>query len=365
MTERPSNWQLWAMRLCLVAAFAGSCGVFALSQSHYARAAILPSSNACQYHMQTQLPAETRVIAIGSSRAREAIDPGDLANALDLERSQIANLAHSSVALGYDYGVIASLARKQDLDLVLFEVIARSSEMEKEERKIDPATEPPILGLSMGPARGSYALGTSFNDQAQRAFTDAPNTALAISDLMTLTANRISDTLALLRKKRIFPRLFQHDSSIDASRAQICALKTSRDDSGLTDKQRALRRQKIDQYRATFASWDDPAPLGYITDPVRAFDHATIEDMVALGDAHNFVPIFFFLPGIDVPVDSDLAPAFADRFDAPLLIPSPEVRKVLSRNGYYDNAHLNLQGGAVFANWLADELQSLGVDLDG
>ncbi|MEL6417078.1 MAG: hypothetical protein AAFQ55_00480 [Pseudomonadota bacterium] len=353
----------WIVRLALAAAFIGSILLLVISNSSLSRAAILVHSNACQYRLQTQLPESTRIAVIGSSRAREAIDPADLHTALGLEPDAVVNLAHPQIAPGYDYGVISAMTRHYDFDIVLTEVLARSGALEAAERAIDAGPNRPTLDLSIGPARKAFVLGVSLQDQALRVFRDAPNTALALSDMFSLVSNRITSTIALISVRRIYPHLFRPFKQIDQSRPMLCALKYSRDASLLSADIRQQQQAKIDAYRDTFGTggWVDPAPLGYLTEDAYAFDRASFRDVAELGERRGFAPVFFYVPGVDVPVSPDLADAFFDMFGAVLLIPPPELRRQLADGGYYDNAHLNAKGGKLFADWIAGELRRRGL----
>ena len=348
----------WAARIILALACAGAVAVLALPNSRLVRIASLVHSESCQLDLQANLPARTQVAAIGSSRTREAMDPAYLSQRLGLGADGVVNLGHPQMAPAYDYGTIAALSRDHAFDLVLVEVLARSDALAAAERTIDTGPDLIAARLSSGPVRDSFITGLSFADQAARVFREAPSVALGLSDFLTLTAKRITTTLALLRTGEIYPRLYRTNPLNDPDRKMICTLRSSRDASGLTAEQRQVRQDKIDGYRALFQTdgWADPDPMGFLTQASSAVDRTTLREMIALSKKRGFALAFFYVPGTHVPVDPGLAPAFEQAFGTPLLIPPAALRAQLDEGGYFDNAHLNEAGSHHLIDWLAGQI---------
>jgi hypothetical protein len=361
VTQR--SWPAWTV-LCL--AFAVSVGVFALSNSKLTRIAALAHSEACQLALQTSLSARTRIAAIGSSRTRVALNPAYLSQLLGLGPEGVVNLGRPGIDPAYYYGTIADLSGDHSFDLVMVEVLAGSDALTEAEATVDPRPAQFLVDLSAGAVRPSFMTGIGTHDQARRLLYDAPNVAVGLSDFFTVTADRITTTLALVRREEIYPKLYVTTSNIDPDAKMVCALRHSRDDAVLSPERRQRRQDKIDGYRALFETegWVDPDPFGFLTQDSSAVDRATLREMIALSDARGFALVFYYLPGTYVPVSPELAPAFEAQFGVPLLIAPPALRAQLDEGQfYYDNSHLTTAGSHMFLDWLATQIDDFLVEV--
>lgn len=355
--------QTWIVRLLLALAFCAALTIFWVSHSALARVAILPHSSACLYGLEARLGPDTQLAVIGSSRMREAVDPPLLQKALGWPDRSVVNLSHPTVAPAYDFATLKAITATDPIDIAIVEVIARSDALRAAERSVDPAPDRVAADLAMGQVRQDYVMSLSLLDHVRRAVREAPNLTLALSDALDVTSKRITTTLALAKTGKLYPGMFRSERTIDKTRDTICALKTSRDTQLLRPDQVATQQAKIDGYRTLFKTkaWQDPAPLGFLTDPGSRHNRYAYDDIVALGVQRGFKVVFLYVPGVFVPVSPDLPAAFEDRFGAPLLVPPQALHATLSTGGYYDNAHLNEAGSARLVDWLADALRGQGI----
>lgn len=328
----------------------------------------MPGSNACFLRLYTTLPPEARIAFIGSSRIRRGVQVDVVSKALDLPPAGVMNLGHPTDSLPLDYALMNRLTRDHPLDVIVFEVQARSAALEDAEYGLLPRDYAPIR-LSSGEVKLKYVLGAPVRDQARLVFAVADNRLLAAWDFSRLYAERIRQfipSVVTQVKQAVLgapqqPQGAPHPATPrirNEKRAQDCfqARWDAPTETAQHGDAKALRKKRL--YRDFFPGWQDPAPLGFLTDDRFDIERAVIRDMIALAERRGATPVFLYVPSMHVPVTPDLATAFARDFGVSLLVPPPALHAALAaERQYYDNSHLNTAGRARFSAWLADQLR--------
>jgi hypothetical protein len=350
-----------AVRAVLALAFLASLGVLWVMTSPIGRSSAISNSQNCYRALHYAPPAEAEVLVTGSSRIRRGLIPEVLAEHFGLGPNGVVNLGHPVASLAYDYAIVEELTRDRPIRLVLFEVMPRSPALERRERELDPGV---IRDFHLIDASFNrlYVLGSSPGDQVQRLARAAGSGIQGSWNILRILSERVGNITTLIATRDV-RKVFRVSPSMDKDRKVICML-----DHWIRPDDRhqlgAERDRKIKGlYRDAF-DMDRPEPVynhtDFFTSDYNAMDRGVIEDMITLGEARGYRPVFFYLPSIHLPVDpEDISRRFEARFGHPILIPDPETRRLFETDGFYDSSHLNNKGRAIFTDWLRERLASM------
>lgn len=328
------------------------------------------SWDTCFVRMWTDLPEEAKIVFIGSSRMRRGLQVDVISDTLGMPETGVINLGHPSPSMPLDLSIMDRLSAAHPLKVIVFEVLPRSPALRGLERSIDPGNTPVDPPLSFGVVNARYLLGADLSSIAQLILDHTDNRLLAYWQVARMWSARISYTIPkvpevvwIQASSWIRPLLDPNYKGIfDPNRLQDCMnlAWTDRSDQAQNGTRKG-RKLKAD-YRAAFDGWEDPDPLGFFDAEATFLDRAMINKMTRLARERSSIPIFFYLPGIAVPVDPDLTKTFEATYGVPLWIPPPELRTELENGGFYDNSHLNNRGRDLLSIWLAAQLSKVSLD---
>ncbi|MEL6521317.1 MAG: hypothetical protein AAFQ66_10155 [Pseudomonadota bacterium] len=350
------------MRIFLILSFSAALAFIVIAGSSYGRAVGLDEDRYCLRSLYVAARPDAEIIFIGSSRIRRGVEPDILTDALNLPQGAVVNLAHPTVSLPLDYATIRDVTNRADPKVVVFGVVPTGPDLHAAERAIDPRPSAPFdLALSSGKVKQRYVLASSFRDQIRRAYSSADSIILGSWDAARLVANRMQNFVPAVLRGDILRALIPTKGNAYYPRDYDCMVKAWNDPDDKAQHGRPQHRERREGYLAFFGSlaepaWEDPTPLGFLDAPERSFERSVIHDLVALGKDRNFTPVFYYMPGINVPIDPRLPEAFEAEFGAPLLVLHNDLRVQLADGHYFDNVHLNTKGRERVTPWLATAL---------
>ncbi|WP_422365846.1 hypothetical protein [Pelagibius sp.] len=356
------------MAVLLGAAAVLAVGLLIVFDSLAVRASGLGHSQHCLHGLLTGAAREAKVLVIGSSRTRQAIDPSQLARFWRLPESAVVSLAHPGRSFRLDAHWVELLTREKGIELVIMEAQVGSAATRRLEQRIDPARlERHDLQLASGRYREFYATAASYRDLLGSVAESSQTALLQAYDSSRLLLRKLDRSTKLLATRQVQKTLYRPDPAIDYSRRNICFLASGND----PDRQNGTPRQQEKKrlfaeafHAANPDGWAAAAPDApdFLLDPERAPDRLVFGRLAELSQERGFALAYVYMPSIFVPPPDD---AFAARFErslnAPLFLPPRGLLADLQADGYYDNSHLNLKGIRQFTDWLSDAMRARGV----
>lgn len=362
----------WVTRSFLIAMFAGGLLALGLTMVPFGRATGYGNSGRCMSALTASPPSGVNSIIIGSSRTRRGIGPERLERLLGLAPHSFANLGHPSMSPAYDYATIDRLTKNRKFRYVLIEIRPYGPAQRRMELELDP-TQLNEVKLAGGNFDSMFLLSTGYREQMGLAGRLAEGPVAAGWNRVQLFLQRIGMQLSLfVRPKFLKEHVVKTLKNPHPERAEghdgrntICFLKkwaSPTEEAQHGDKRaRALRETfarnfKLDRMAA------NESPMSYFTAPETAPERTMVEEIRRLGEERGFRPVFFYLPAVQFPAsEEEVTYAFERRFGVPLLIPDRATRTMLEDGGYWDNAHLNTSGRAIFTDWIAAQVKARGI----
>lgn len=307
------------------------------------RAAIFPDNRYCFHRLYSGLPDEARVLLIGSSRIWLGLDPDQLAEALDLPRNAVINLAHTHRDYDFDRLVIEDLTRNTQIDLVLFDTLPPPEGR-------NPIGSELVVGKRLFGAY--YVNGSSYADLFGELAEAPRGLAVRLHDMLRALQYRHQRMVPLLVGGRVWQTLSMPESDWDRDRQNICWNREWDEKHRVFDPERRVRRSDIP---ADSASFETEKP-----------DHqrfrAAHEDMIALAERNSFRAAFLFAPAWRSGAPgADFVTEIEAGFGVPYLAPPEEMIAGLKATSYGDSAHLNRDGRTIFTAWLAEAIKDEGL----
>lgn len=349
---------------------AGLCAAAVVGFTYSSKGGVLAlSRGSCFVRLWHDLPGDTEIVFTGSSRIQRGVQVDMISEALGLGPTGAVNLAHPNAALPLDYALLERLTEDHAPRVVVVGVQPRSQALHDLELSIDPSAPDVRPPLSFGTVNPRYLLGADMGHITRLVFEQTDNDLLALWQAARMWSARLSYTVPQmtqafknLLKEQLNARDPAHPRfslNYEPGRRQDCReadwFDPSEDRQHGSPQALALK----EGYRAAFAGWQDPDPLGFFEVDSAPLDHAMIEQVVALSQARGWDLYFLYLPALSVPADGPaLSARFAETFGAPLLVPPPELRAQFADGGYFDHSHLNMTGGAQLSAWLAERLST-------
>ncbi len=361
----------------LMAAVLAAAAVMAVSlllvfDSLAVRASGLGHSQHCLHGLLTGAAREAKVLVIGSSRTRQAIDPSQLARFWGLPESAVVSLAHPGRSFRLDAHWVELLTRETGIDLVIMEAQVGSAATRRLEQRIDPARlERHDLELASGRYREFYATAASYGDILGSVAESSQTVLLQAYDSSRLLLRKLDRSTKLLATRQVLKTLSRPDPAIDYSRRNICFLASGSDPERQAGTPRQQEKKRLFEEAFRIANpngWAvaPPDAPDFLQDPERAPDRRVFSRLAELSQARGFALAYVYIPSIFVP-PPDVA--FAARFErslkAPLFLPPRGLLAELQSDGYYDNSHLNLKGISQFTGWLGEAMSARGVSHHG
>ena len=352
------------MRLVLILCFAIAVAIVVIAGSSLGRAIPFTREGHCLRGNFTAERPDAQIIAIGSSRIRRGIEADILTEAYDWPDGAVVNLGHPGISLPMDYSIISDATETATPQVVVFGIVPVGLGLRAAEREISPprgGTGRAVV-LSSGRVKQRYVMASSYPDLIRRAYTGADNILVGTWDAVQLLSRRMQNFIPALIEGNVTRGLVPARSGYYVPRDYDCMRTRWENPSEDAQHGGPAKRKKRADYLAFFTpgaegAWEDPSPLSFFTDPKRRIDHRVIHDMVALGEERGFVPVFYYMPRVAVPIDPQLATMFEDKFGASLLIPPEPLRRRMEQGFYVDTSHLNTKGRVVVGQWLAEALR--------
>jgi hypothetical protein len=337
----------------LVGAFAASATLIAISDAPWMRANGYAHSRSCLHALQTS-GTPRRVLILGSSRMRQALDPSRMARARGLPDDTVVNLGRPDRDVGVDADQLEAMAATARPDLVVVELHAGSGRLQALERSLDPGGDGRVWRFG----RDHYSQGALLLRPLASLVRDGEGLG-AIARLHAaagIVAWRLNETFSILAARAWFdPR--RPSPETDPARGNLCAM--TPDVLAATERPDPAADAQAAAFAATFDGWETDAS-DFLSAPQREADRRAVRRMAALSRRHGFRLVFLYLPSRRTPLpDAALVEAFRRETGAELIVPPRALIDDLDRRGrFYDNAHLTTTGGAEFTDWFEAALDA-------
>jgi hypothetical protein len=327
-------------------------------------AASIAHSRGCVAGLISGPAQSAKILILGSSRARQAINPDVLADAWQLPRQAVVNAAHPGRQMWVDFALLKQASQSGMLHLAIIELQAKSTDAQRREetiRNLVGRSRGKRIRLAGGAAARAAATILEYADAHALADSHSLGFVLSTYDWLRIEALRLQMGLKALLERKAFYRTYVWDEKIDPRRHNICGLKRLDADEHL--HARPIHRSQMDAFKAAFMDlypqgWEKaPEPDNdYFVSEQTKLERQALERIVELARRRKFEVVFTYLPSY---FTLSPGPAFQLRFrhktGEELVSPSRSLQRRL-RPHYYHPTHLNSFGGRIYSRWLAQQI---------
>lgn len=317
------------------------------------RATTFSDSRNCLHKLMSRNLAERRVLLVGSSRMRHALDPGVIATSLGLPPTAVLNLGHPERDMMMDAALVADLADRTQLSLVVVELDGASGQVRRTVAGVTPvrARRPPPVVLDGLAYQETTILVARYRFLFDR-LTGSP--LMRAHSAVVLAFRKIELTMKVIGGRAVLSTLLSVDQAIDRKQTNVCYIHVIYNPA---EASRQLHTKERLRQAFEMAGLTDRDKTDFLTAPDRATDRRAVEILTDISERKAFRLVFLYLPTAHAPLpDAEFARAFQAKYGAPLVVPDAALMRRLGRDGYHDDSHLTHHGRALFSARVGREI---------